>query len=117
MEVVNTKLQETTNPKIEIEHWAPVSIWTWSVSNDDCKICNQKITSKCAECFSAKFIKDKECTVSKGTCSHGFHNHCIRKWLNEGPNTCPLCRIPWTFNKEDLNEKGTLFDHVKKRNT
>ncbi|KAK4471210.1 hypothetical protein MN116_004659 [Schistosoma mekongi] len=27
-------------------------------------------------------------------CGHGFHEHCIRKWLDTGAFECPVCRWP-----------------------
>lgn len=27
-------------------------------------------------------------------CLHYYHKHCIREWLCERENSCPMCRIP-----------------------
>ena len=88
----------------EILQWSAVGVWTFNISSADvnCAICNQKTTFKCMECIS----KDAEidCTVARGKCNHGFHLHCINKWLNTGRQKCPICYIPWNYQKENLND-------------
>ncbi|CAO3654259.1 unnamed protein product [Mucor hiemalis] len=35
-------------------------------------------------------------------CHHGFHDECICKWLTQGRNQCPLCRVvPVPSNNQD----------------
>ena len=54
-------------------------------------------------CTNCKFPGD-ECPASKilifylkvqGECRHYFHLHCIYKWIKEGKDKCPNCRLPW----------------------
>ena len=39
----------------------------------------------CLEKNNKKFIK-------LNNCSHSFHEECVKNWIYEGNNTCPLCR-------------------------
>ncbi|KAI9319234.1 hypothetical protein BX666DRAFT_1876340 [Dichotomocladium elegans] len=45
---------------------------------------------KCLVCLEA-FEEMESVRVLK--CHHGFHQDCIDKWLTEGQNRCPLCRV------------------------
>lgn len=46
--------------------------------------CN--FTTECVIC-----MENKKCNV-KLKCSHIFCKVCIKKWLTENSNTCPICR-------------------------
>ena len=92
---------------IKLIKWNPIALWTFKIDNEDsnCTICNQKITLKCIECtMSTKNVNS--CAISKGKCGHGFHQHCIKKWLNNGPNKCPNCQVPWNYLYENIDSSA-----------
>ncbi|KAH3668648.1 hypothetical protein OGAPHI_002402 [Ogataea philodendri] len=48
-----------------------------------------------------------------GECQHAFHMHCIWKWLETetAKGLCPMCRQPFTMDKEkDVNKGVSLPD-------
>lgn len=91
---------ETTNTnQIKIISWNPISVWTFDLPSTTCDICKRNITLTCVECSTNK---STECIITKGNCGHGFHDHCIQKWLKPG-TICPTCRTPWNTQVGDLN--------------
>jgi hypothetical protein len=48
-------------------------------NNDECLICTEQ--------FVQKDI------IKKIKCNHLFHTHCIKPWLCEESNKCPICRV------------------------
>jgi hypothetical protein len=49
---------------------------------------------KQSDCNICLEIYENESIVSiMPTCSCVYHNHCIKKWLSEESNKCPICRI------------------------
>ncbi|CAH8551097.1 unnamed protein product [Heterobilharzia americana] len=53
---------------------------SWVVPCKECVVCWQKFRSGVR--------------LSALPCGHGFHEHCIRKWLDTGAFDCPVCRWP-----------------------
>ena len=51
-----------------------------AVSTEDCSICLEPYQEN-----------DK---IVQLTCNHIFHKNCIREWLQNKQNNCPLCRLP-----------------------
>ena len=79
--------------------------WTFNINDKICNICKNANTSICEECQTSKTeINQDICPFSKGKCGHGFHRHCINKWLEEGGGVCPSCRTPWTFMLENIDK-------------
>jgi len=69
-----------------------------SVTNlhkDPFKQSNQQYTPKINQTVTS-------CLVTQGACGHGFHDHCIQKWLKT-INNCPICRTPWNIQVEDMD--------------
>ncbi|CAH8849117.1 unnamed protein product [Trichobilharzia szidati] len=59
----------------------PLNDWpSWVVPCKECVVCWQKFRSGVR--------------LSALPCGHGFHEHCIRKWLDTGAFDCPICRWP-----------------------
>ncbi|CAH8498713.1 unnamed protein product [Schistosoma turkestanicum] len=59
----------------------PSNDWpSWVVPCKECVVCWQKFRSGVR--------------LSALPCGHGFHEHCIRKWLDTGAFECPVCRWP-----------------------
>lgn len=54
--------------------------------NDCIKIKDEKI-NECPVCFNSH---DKTVTLKK--CNHSFCEDCIKNWLKNHKNTCPICR-------------------------
>lgn len=55
--------------------------------NPDCSVCRQKLANRCPDCVNSGNPPEK-CRVVRGKCGHRFHDHCIRKCLEESP-ACP----------------------------
>lgn len=47
------------------------------------------VITECPICFD-KFEEDNKVVILQ--CKHYFHYNCIKKWLLEENNTCPICR-------------------------
>ncbi|VDP18489.1 unnamed protein product [Schistosoma margrebowiei] len=59
----------------------PLNDWpSWVVPCKECVVCWQKFRLGVR--------------LSALPCGHGFHEHCIRKWLDTGAFECPVCRWP-----------------------
>lgn len=69
-----TQTSQTNNPQ------APPSYITPD-SDTECSIC-------------AFPFNNEKAQVSIGSCSHTFHRHCLKKWIQQDPEgrTCPFCR-------------------------
>lgn len=70
------------------------AIWDWGddeVSN--CAICRNNIMELCIECQNGQSVDQGGCSVSWGQCGHGFHSHCIKRWLSTRV-VCPLGAFP-----------------------
>jgi len=79
--------------------------WTFNINDKICNICRNATTSICATCQTSSIKLDQDiCPFSKGKCGHGFHRHCINKWLDKGGGVCPNCRTPWTFMLENIDK-------------
>lgn len=50
----------------------------------------EKSSGECGVCLSD--LSSGE--VAKLPCSHRFHIPCIKKWLTQCKNTCPICYVP-----------------------
>ena len=110
-------LNDDTPVEMKLNYWSPVAIWTFKVASNDANcVCGNKLTTKCVGCSMSKNIEKQTCPVSMGVCSHGFHYHCISNWLNNGPNNCPICRVPWNFKHQNLEKNNNLIKILKKKN-
>jgi hypothetical protein len=47
---------------------------------------------ECSICLESYQERDK---IVQLTCNHIFHKDCIREWLQNKQNNCPLCRLPF----------------------
>jgi len=47
---------------------------------------------ECSICLELYQENDK---IVQLTCNHIFHKDCIREWLQNKQNNCPLCRLPF----------------------
>lgn len=77
------------------------ALWDWGDGEStNCAICRNLIMEPCIECQSGQSHADGgQCTVSWGQCSHGFHTHCIKKWLS-ARSVCPLDNVEWVYKKK-----------------
>ena len=48
--------------------------------------------------FDSTSANPDDCTVAWGSCEHGFHHHCIAKWLHTR-KTCPLDLKTWEYKR------------------
>lgn len=103
--------------KITVNSITPVFSWHWCVPQDDelCGICRINFDGKCPNCL----FPGDQCPVSIGKeCHHAFHEHCIKKWLNQDNSRglCPMCRQSFVEaeRKEpefDVNAVNIHTDH------
>ena len=49
--------------------------------------------NKCSECLICMEKFNKEDIVTQIKCNHIFHKPCIKPWLCEQSNKCPICRV------------------------
>ena len=118
--IVETQKSTIEEPRIKVVQWNPVGIWTPKIACDDfqCSICKKKTTSKCGDCSGSYNIATQDCQIAQGTCGHGYHYHCINKWLGSGSQICPICRIPWNYKSQNIEQvKNGFLKRVKKTNT
>ena len=61
-------------------------------TNKDCSICRQNLNT------NSLYNQEKgiDSYVVQGTCSHSFHNECIKPWIAVN-NHCPLCSKKWVY--------------------
>lgn len=92
---------------ISIESAKIIAHSSLNIHNDSCPICKNDLSVKCIEC--AHDTQNIECISVIGTCSHGFHLHCIKSWLKT-KNRCPLDNGSWEFQKHNhcAHEKPKL---------
>ncbi|KAH8281186.1 hypothetical protein KR018_011728 [Drosophila ironensis] len=84
--------------RIEVVEWNGNALWSYVDGVYDCAICRNNIRQQCIECQSNEgSIED--CPVSFGKCNHGYHFHCISRWLHTR-NVCPLDNQAWEFKKQ-----------------
>lgn len=70
------------------------------IKKDDSECNKAAIGTDCSICFEE--MKQGETFVQCiTTCKNYFHSDCIKRWLETGHDTCPLCRGDWD---EDTNE-------------
>ncbi|KAF0986759.1 hypothetical protein HZS_886 [Henneguya salminicola] len=75
---------------VEIKKWTAVALWHWIANDITCGICRNSFDGCCTNCKTP----GDDCPMCKGSCSHCFHSHCIKKWL-EIQILCPMCRSEW----------------------
>ena len=68
--------------------------------NDNIEKINDKII-ECPICFS-----DSETSIKIKKCNHLFCEDCIKKWLIEHKNTCPVCRVNLKCESNESNENN-----------
>ena len=90
-------------PPVRLVNWMVHATYCPSTDDDTCQICKQKLTFMCSKCQGNKNIENIKCSISIGNCEHGFHYHCINKWINEGSNTCPIDQTTWKFKCENTD--------------
>ena len=52
---------------------------------------NNKYNKTCTICFDEFELNQ---TVIQLKCNHNYHINCIKEWLCNNSNKCPLCKIP-----------------------
>jgi len=74
-----------------------------------CGYCHAAITECCLMCSNAEELQQEQCDVSfNENCGHGFHSHCIAKWLLKS-STCPTCSEPFRFQSfKAMDQEGEI---------
>eukprot|EP00927_Polykrikos_kofoidii_P079106 TRINITY_DN75900_c0_g1_i1.p1 TRINITY_DN75900_c0_g1~~TRINITY_DN75900_c0_g1_i1.p1 ORF type:complete len:489 (+),score=90.14 TRINITY_DN75900_c0_g1_i1:27-1469(+) len=71
-------LQLMRNPLFDIRPWR--------------KDAGEEAAAACCSICLAEFEEGQE-VVAIVRCGHRFHLHCLRRWMEEPPFSCPMCRI------------------------
>uniref|UniRef100_A0A914KY64 RING-type domain-containing protein n=1 Tax=Meloidogyne incognita TaxID=6306 RepID=A0A914KY64_MELIC len=50
---------------------------------------------RCVVCLKSLYHEN---IFTLKNCNHTFHYECITKWISEGSETCPRCRVSATLN-------------------
>ncbi|KAF7690746.1 Anaphase-promoting complex subunit 11 [Cucumispora dikerogammari] len=64
-------------------------VYTFSISNRLCGICQQSLNMTCGLC-----LHPSVCGPIYGKCGHVYHKHCFDNWYKLNKN-CPICREDW----------------------
>lgn len=97
--------------ELEIERVELVGIWRYEASNSVCGICKNELTQLCIECQVR--LRGK-CVPKRGVCGHAFHEHCMRKYINEHGMHCPIDTTNWNDDVSDMTA-NTRVKKLKKR--
>ncbi len=100
--------------KLKIKKLNLYPIRSYNTTEKNCQICkNENLV--CAECLKNKTTIDEiDCAFALGKCGHGFHYHCISRWLKES-DSCPLCNIPWLWKSKNINVSNKWKSHLVKK--
>ena len=115
-----------STPLFKLRAWNAHAYWTWLLFPDDpesdigvCGICRNHIQQLCNKCLvevdenrrhsskGCKANKNLDCSIAWGECSHAFHHHCLRQWveqqaLNQESGKCPYDSKTWVLVKPGL---------------
>lgn len=85
-------------PRFRVRKWKAIALWAYDIDVENCAICRNHIMDNCIECQAVSEISntDESCKIARGKCSHVFHMHCIRRWLNTR-QVCPLDNGRWEY--------------------
>jgi anaphase-promoting complex subunit 11 len=101
-------------PRVSVAHVVGVAQWSWRMGSGKadeshvCGICHAPTDAACPTCT----LPGDACPLLLGVCTHGFHMHCILKWLAQQPQEpadvaenvegrCPMCRQEWRVAAEE----------------
>ena len=77
---------------------SPVSLSTIAAGDRDCHICKETFGEVTTDGDDPEF----PCRISCPSGQHIFGSRCIRKWISEGKDKCPLCNfkfgLSWEYN-------------------
>lgn len=91
--------------KVVLEVWKMPAVYAPKAANDNCSICHNMLTEKCATCLeNSSNIIDTSCTVVLGSCSHAFHGHCMDQYSKGGSKICPVDTSPFVVSSNDCSK-------------
>lgn len=73
---------------------------------------NQKENEKCPICLEI-YEKDKDILIET-ICNHSFHENCIKEWVSNQKETCPLCRKSMYNCEKCINKGYTVKEYTGK---
>ncbi|PIM98404.1 hypothetical protein CDL12_29118 [Handroanthus impetiginosus] len=69
-----------------IKDHLPIKVKSQLRGNDE----EGHMDDSCAVCLNT--IEEWDMVRELGNCKHKFHAHCLDSWMDEGKETCPICR-------------------------
>ncbi|KAJ9075321.1 hypothetical protein DSO57_1037236 [Entomophthora muscae] len=87
--------------RVEVTKIYGFGTWRWRLRDQDfCIICQSSFEHSCTVCD----LPGEGCPPILGHCRHGYHLHCIEKWLAEKKkDECPTCKQRWEFDFSDIS--------------
>ncbi|KAH8281184.1 hypothetical protein KR018_008520 [Drosophila ironensis] len=81
----------------KLSKWETVGQWAYLSIPDNCAICRHRISQLCIECQANQEPGETMvCPQSFGECQHGYHFHCISRWL-KNRYVCPMDNKAWEY--------------------
>ena len=68
----------------------------------------------CAVCLNEEILNEHICITN---CSHIFCRTCLDNWFNQGKGSCPICRTPIQYFKNEDNNYRVVIHTNANRNT
>ena len=100
-----TEPVDAVEGKIVLELWKMPAVYAPKAANDNCSICHNMLTEKCATCLeNSSNIIDTTCTAILGGCGHSLHGHCLDRYSNAGPKICPVDQSVWVQVSNDCSK-------------
>ena len=90
--------------KIVLESWKMPAVYAPKAANDNCSICHNMLTEKCAPCLeNSSNIIEITCNVVMGQCGHALHGHCMDRYSKDA-KICPVDQTPWIVSANDCSK-------------
>ncbi|KAH8281199.1 hypothetical protein KR018_011922 [Drosophila ironensis] len=90
---------DKSRQRFKLFKWEAFAQWAYLAIPENCAICRNRINLLCIECQANQIPgKTMECPQSYGECQHGYHFHCISRWL-QTRYVCPLDNKAWEYKR------------------
>ena len=90
--------------RVILETWKMPAVYAPKAANENCSICHNMLTEKCAPCLeNSSNITDAVCNVVMGQCGHALHGHCMDRYSKDA-KICPVDQTPWIVSANDCSK-------------